>query len=390
MAGVSGWYSTPYECAEDPSLSHGVGWYQDGQLLASTYQNPATGVAYTPQELQALAGGTTPTGTPGTTPTGAPGTTPTANLPTYQEWLNTNYPGATTTPEQLTGAHQEYLDWVTSQGGTIGADAQTPPTMSGVGTQPPGYIPGQLSPHIATTPTFGEGAAADIPLPEVTPAPPYEKTPEQIAFEGMYAGKLTDWVEEGGYGIPEETQAQMIQQQTDSLKARETESLRVMKNTMERRGLTNSGLIFANEQAIRSGTSVAIAGAIADVQIKSALIKLASFENAMGQAGQFLNYLSTQSQLAYQPEFATWQAQQMAKMQQWQGQLDLLKMEINQAYQTQNLTLQSQLQGQLDAQQHQYDVELMEMEIEANQQAATAEGWGGLLGTIFGWLFSWL
>ncbi|GAG86139.1 unnamed protein product, partial [marine sediment metagenome] len=188
----------------------------------------------------------------------------------------------------------------------------------------------------------------------------------------------------------EETQAQMIQQQTDSLKAREQESLRVMRNTMERRGLTDSGLLFANEQAIRSGTSVAIAGAIADVQIKSALIKLASFETAMGQAGQFLNYLSTQSQLAYQPEFATWQAQQMATMQQWQGQLDLLKMEINQAYQTQNLTLQAQLQSQLDAQQHQYDLQLMEMEIEANQKAAAAEGWGNLVGTIFGWLFSWL
>ncbi|GAG75790.1 unnamed protein product [marine sediment metagenome] len=59
----------------------------------------------------------------------------------------------------------------------------------------------------------------------------------------------------------------------------------------------------------------------------------------------------------------------MATMQQWQGQLDLLKMEINQAYQTQNLTLQAQLQSQLDAQQHQYDLQLMEMEIEANREA---------------------
>lgn len=338
------------------------GWYEYGSStpVQTSYINPATGSPYTPIEL----GGGTPTDP--TTPTGTPTGTPPETV--------TGAPAPPTDPtEPAYHWNPETGEWVT--------DVEQLP----VGGEYPheGAPTDPLRPDATT-------ALPTVTAPEVTPAPPYEITPEQQAFEDMYSGQLTDWVEAGGYGIPAETQAQMIQQQTDALKAREQESLRVMKNTMERRGLTNTGLIFANEQAIRSGTSKAIAGAIADVQIKSALMKLASFETAMGQAGQFLNYLSTQSQLAYQPQFATWQAQQMANMQSWQAEIDFMKMELNQAYQTQNLTLQAQLQSQLDAQQHQYDVQLMEMEIEANQKAAAAEGWGGLLGTIFGWLFSWL
>ncbi|MEA2015509.1 MAG: hypothetical protein U9O59_02135 [Actinomycetota bacterium] len=238
------------------------------------------------------------------------------------------------------------------------------------------------------TPTFGGGAGANIPTPEVTPAPAYEISPEQQAFEEMYGGEVTDWVEAGGYGIPEDTQAQMIQQQTDALKAREQENLRVMKNNMERRGITNSGFVFANSQNIRSNTSKTIAGAIADVQIKSSLMKMASFEKAMGQAGQFLGYLSEQSQLKYQPEFATWQAEQMAKLQKWQGQMDVYKMELNQAYQTQNIRLQSQLESELMEQQHQYDIELAEMEIEATQEMAKQEAKGSISGTVVTGLFT--
>jgi len=238
------------------------------------------------------------------------------------------------------------------------------------------------------TPTFREEAAAGIPTPEVTPAPPYEISPEQQAFEDMYGGKLTDWVETGGYGIPEETQNLMIQKQTDTLKAREQENIRVMRNNMERRGITNSGFVFANEQNIRSNTSVALAGAIADVQIKSALMKMSSFEKAMGQAGQFLGYLSEQSQLQYQPEFATWQAEQMAKMQVWQETMDRQKLAINQAYQQQNMELQAQLQSELAEQQHAYDLELAEMEIEATQEAAKAEAGGSISGSIVTGLFT--
>jgi len=77
----------------------------------------------------------------------------------------------------------------------------------------------------------------------------------------------------------------------------------------------------------------------------------------------------------------------MAKMQAWQAQIDLQKMAINQAYQQQNINLQAQLTSQLSAQQHGYDIELAEMEIEANQKAAKAKGIGSIFGTVLGFLF---
>jgi len=379
----------------------------------------------------------------------------------YQTWVTgLSAPAATTTtpattsttptytglsPEQITYAQEHY------PGVNIGmTPGYNPATSSWAdyikllkagGYPTAGLIePGTTAPTTTPTPTlptFGAGAAAGIPTPtitpapavtpppifeaaQVTPAPAYEISPAQQAFEEMLGGKITDWVEAGGYGIPEETQALMIQKQTDTLKARETENIRVMRNNMERRGITNSGFVFANEQAIRSNTTVAIAGAIADVQINSALMKMASFEKAMGATAQFLGYLSEQSQLKYAPKFATWtaqnaadfaawqantggtleqwkmqegnkfatwQAEQLATMQVWQGKLDVYKMELNQAYQTQNINLQGYWNQKLQDDQQAMDLQLAEMEIEANQQAAQAQGIGSLFGTILGFIF---
>ena len=245
---------------------------------------------------------------------------------------------------------------------------------------------GVLAPLLPTTTTapLPSLASINVPAPVVTPAPPYEISPAQTAFEEMVGGKITDWVEAGGYGIPEETQAQMIQQQTDVIKAGEAESLRVMKNNMERRGITNSGFIFAGEQAIRSNTSKTIAAGIADVQIKSALMKMASFETAMGQAGQFLGYLSEQSQLKYQPQFQTWAAQQQANLYQYQAKMDIYKTQLQQAYQQQNLILAGNIAAAAAAQQNIWDVEMAEMTLEAQKAAAQAEGAGKLFGASIG------
>lgn len=223
--------------------------------------------------------------------------------------------------------------------------------------------------------------------PEITPAPPYEISPEMQEMMDLYGETLTDWVTSGGYGLTPEVQAQMIQQQTDTLKAREQENIRIMKNNMERRGITNSGYLQANMNQITSNTTVALAGAIADVQIKSALMKMASFEKGMGAMAQYLGFLSEQSQLAYAPEFATWQAQQLATMQVWQGKLDVYKMELNQAYQTQNMEAQAYWTGVLAEQSHGFNLELAEMEIETNQNIAMAQGIGGIFGTILGFIF---
>ncbi|GAH79200.1 unnamed protein product, partial [marine sediment metagenome] len=50
----------------------------------------------------------------------------------------------------------------------------------------------------------------------------------------------------------------------------------------------------------------------------------------------------------------------------------------------QNMELQASLTSQLNAEQHGYDIALAEMEIEANQQAAAAEGAGQLIGGASG------
>ena len=278
------------------------------------------------------------------------------------------------TPEQQSAYAEEFTAAANAGGWSTENNQLVVPTTPG-------------APPTPAMPTFGAGAAAGIPTPTVTPAPAYEISPEMQEMMDLYGETLTDWVESGGYGLSPEVQAQMIQQQTDMLKAREQENIRVMTNNMERRGITNSGYLQANTNQITSNTTVALAGAIADVQIKSELMKMASFEKAMGAMAQYLGFLSEQSQLAYAPEFATWQAEQMATMQAWQGKMDIYKMELNQAYQTQNMQLQAQLTSQLNAEQNEFNLLLAEMEIEMNQQIAMAQGIGGLFGTVLGFIF---
>lgn len=269
-----------------------------------------------------------------------------------------------------------------------------------------------------TVPTITMPKAPTPPvIPEVPTVPPYEPLPEQVELAGEYAEALRAWREAGGYGIPEEVQTQMFQRVTDILKARETENIRVMRNDMEKRGLVNSGFIFANEQAIRSNTTVTIANSIRDIQISSALMKMASFEKMIGSTAQFIGYLAQESWKTYQPKMAQWemearyglaeygvaaeygiagyqakvqatmaqfQTDTLAVMKEWQGKFDLMKMELNQAYNQGNIELAGQIAANAASQQHLYNIELAEMEIEAAQQAAMAEGAGNLLGTASG------
>ncbi|MBA7538138.1 hypothetical protein ES705_30412 [subsurface metagenome] len=163
--------------------------------------------------------------------------------------------------------------------------------------------------------------APTIPGMEVTPAPEYAPTEEEVAWAEMYGGTIADIIKARGEGIPEETINLMIRQQTQALTAREDENMRLMHNDMERRGITESGLVFYNEQKIKSATTAAIANSITDIQIKSALMKMASFENALGQAGQFLGYLADQSKMFYVSKMATWEAQTDANLIKYQAQI---------------------------------------------------------------------
>ncbi len=255
------------------------------------------------------------------------------------------------------------------------------------------------------------------PMPEVPTVPPYEPSPEQVAWEAEYAEELAKWREAGGYGIPEEVQTQMIQRQTDILKAREQESIRVMRNNMESRGITNSGFVFANEMTIKSNTTLAIANSITDVQINSAMMKLASFEKAMGATAQFIGYLAEESWKTFQPKMAQWemearyglaeyevaaeygmadyqaqvqgtlaqfQADVMGVMAEWQAKFDLIKMELNQAYTQGNINLSNQWAQILQDDQQEHEIELAEWELKIQQEIAAAAGAGQAIGGASG------
>lgn len=276
---------------------------------------------------------------------------------------------------------------------TTHAQPTTVPATTTQPTQQTAYTPSSI--QLPPVRTGSVPSAPTFPAPTVTPAPEYEKSPEQQAWEEMYSQQLKQWVEAGGYGIPEETQQQMIQSLTEQLKAKEAEDIRIMRLNMERRGLTNSGLIFVNEQRIRANTTLALAQSVRDIQIQSALLKMASFERALASTAEFVSYLAAESAKAYQPKLATWQAQQEANLQQYaanvqarlaqySAQIEMQKLAIAQAYEQQNILLAHQLAMERDATQHQYDKELVQLQIEAQENIAKYQGKGQVVGTIGG------
>ena len=328
------------------------------------------------------------------------------------------------------------------------------PAVTPAPTVPAPVVPAM--PEVTPAPT--------ILAPEVAPAPGYVPTEEERTWAEMYGGTIEDIIKARGEGIPEETINLMIRQQSQALTAREDENLRVMHNDMERRGITESGLVFWNQQKIKSATTTALANSITDIQIRSSLMKMASFENALGRAGQFLGYLQEQSKMIYMGKMATWEAQTQANliqyqaqigadleqwkmvnqfnltnwqantqalfaqwdknstamieawkmenqfniaewetqanydmavfqietealMAKWSAQMDIYKLGISQAYLQNNMNLQAQINAQAAEQQHMWDVEMAEMEMEAENKIAATQGFFGLLGTLFGWIF---
>jgi len=464
------------------------GWYLKGSPnpIVASYKNPSTGSPYTWGELDTLLGVGTTTTTPTTTTTG---TTVTPQKLSFEEWLKITYPniyaqGQATDTAQFDKLSAEYKTWYNSQNwsGTTTTPSTTPTTTTPnieelMALMPQAPIP--VAPALAPMPTVTPAPIVEAPTvpampavtpapaitaPVVTPAPEYKPTAEEQAWSGMTGGEIKSIIEAKGLGIPQETQDLMIRQQTQALTAREDENLRLMANDMERRGITNSGLLFWNTEKIKSATTTAIAASITDIQIKSSLMKMASFENALGQAGQFLGYLQEQSKMVYTGKMATWEAQTQAdliqyqaqisvdldqwkmenqynlvgwqantqalfaawdknstsmveawkmanqfniaewetqanydlavfqiktqaKMANWAAKMDIYKLGILQAYNQSNTLLQAQIDKDAAAQQHIWDVERAEMEIEAANAQAAAQGIGNIVGTIIGGIF---
>ena len=416
---------------------------------------------------------------------------------TYAEFKNTYQNGyGLTTSDMLTAAYRTYQlkgTLPTAVGGTTTttaaetpaaetpeAEVLTPPVTptptveEQIALMPQAPVP--VAPPLAPAPSVTAAPVIQAPVvpampavtptptiaaPEVTPAPEYQPTAAESEMAAIYGGTVKDILAEGGRGLDQETQDLMIRKQTQVLMATEDENMRLMANDMERRGITNSGLVFWNQQKIKAATTTAIANSITDIQISSALMKISSFENALGHAGQFLGYLQEQSKMVYTGKMATWEArtqasliqyqaqinadmegwkmtnqynlagwqantqalfaqwemnstasiekwrmdnqfsiaewetqanynlaefqiQSQATLAQWSAQADIYKMGINQAYAENNINLAAQIAADAAAQQQLYNIELTEMELEAANQQAAAQGFGSLIGTTVG------
>ena len=262
-------------------------------------------------------------------------------------------------------------------------------------------------------PEYDDTAIPGIDVGEVTAgvvtageAPAYEISAAQKAWEESHAGRITDILSKGGLGIPEETQQLMKEKVFTDLKTREKESIRVLERDLEQRGIYNSNIYLSEKQKIRATTTRGLAAASTDIKIKSAFMKMASFENALGLSAQFLGYLSEQSQLAYAPKLETYRAQETAKLATFQAQeyakiatynaqvnaklttmqanVDIYKTKLHQAYATNNMSYAAEIAADAAHQAHLDNIVLAQMEIDAAKEQQKSELGANIFGTILG------
>jgi len=234
----------------------------------------------------------------------------------------------------------------------------------------------------------------DVPIPEYDPnaikpvhieaAPAYEQSQEQKDWAKMHSEQIQNIINKQGIGIDEATQQLMKQQTWDLIKSDRNEKIRRLKQTMEQRGITNSGLYISEEMKVHANATKALAASVTEVKIKSAFMKMASFENALGLSGQFLSYLDIQDQLSYAPKLATWSKRADAKIMAMQASVEVYKTKLQQAYAVNNMNAQAEIDAQFRTQQHKWDVELAEMEIEATEKQASADRSANIFGTVLG------
>ena len=234
----------------------------------------------------------------------------------------------------------------------------------------------------------------DVPIPDYDPgaikpvdieeAPAYEQTQEQKDWAAMHSAQIEAIIAKEGIGIDEATQQLMKQQTWDLIKADRNEKIRKLKETMEQRGITSSGLYISEEMKVHANATRALAASVTEVKIKSAFMKMASFENALGLSAQFLGYLSEQSQLAYAPKLATWAKRADAKIMAMQASVQVYVTKLQQAYTVNNMNAQAAIEAQFATQQNAWDVEMAEMEMEFAEEQAKLDRNANMFGTILG------
>ena len=370
------------------------GWYEVGNptLLTSSYRNPTTGMAYTPNELASMGGGT-PTGvTPTTRPTTPVGTTPTTSQleatttpqtkPVYNDYASfaavyskAPYTQIFKTSNALVDAWSKYQETGLLPSVSATTPATTTPTTSTVQpttSQLEGMTSptGQKSNHTGATTT---NPLANLQVPNVPTLPAYQPSAELEALSNKVGGAISDIIEQGGIGMGEDTKEALFLREAEVINANTAMASKNLEDKMAAQGLSNSGMAFSENMKLASKGTIAMANVMRDVQIQDSLMKVASYQNALGLGVQFLSYLSEESWREYQPTILNWQAK-----------VDMYKTAITQAYTQSNMALAQKYSMQLAQFEAQTNIQLTQMSIDAAAKAASKQNFWDILGTALG------
>jgi hypothetical protein len=397
-----------------PGTALQAGWYEYGGTtpIATTFVNPSTGVRYSQAELSALAGGgapvttpvaTTPTGTPATT---TPTTTPTSAVPTTSQLEATPVtsvaapPGLTSLTNPTT--YMNFASWVGVQGESMqgmsgeekawmynrykewlanlnaSATTTTPATTTPAETTPTtsqleagvsgGVQPSGVDPHLGLPATTGAGQVSGIPvLPAYQPSAAMEELSTQVG------GAIGNIIEQGGLGMGEDTKEQIFLREAEIINANTAQANKNLEDKMAVQGLSNSGMAFSEGMKLASKNSIAMANVMRDVEIQDSLMKVASYQNALGLGVQFLSYLSEESWREYQPT-----------LYQWQAKVDMYKLAITDAYNKQDIAFAHRNAMELAQFTAQTNIQLTQMTIDAAAKAADKDNFMEIVGTLIG------
>jgi hypothetical protein len=211
---------------------------------------------------------------------------------------------------------------------------------------------------------------------QIPAAPAYKPSAETLAWQERIGGNLENILEQGGIGIPEETKEQLYLREAETINASTTQAIKNLEDEMAAKGMSNSGLAFSEKMKLQAKGDIARANVMRDVEIQDAMMKLASYENALALSVQFVSYLSEESWRAYQPKLATWEAK-----------VTFYRDAIQQAYYEHNLALTHQYNMELAQFEADTNLQMAEMELEAQNQAAKSQGIGYVIGAVLGGIF---
>ena len=351
------WYATASSCPD--AVNPKPGWYSGTTFITSTYKNPSTGLAYTPTELAGIMGGAgsqAPMGSGGTT---TPTTSQLEASPSGVSYdpntgilTNPQY-GFTGTLEEWHKFHPEPLEYEGIAGPTVNRE--------GITTAPTTPL---------TIPTI-----ANLEVPQAPTLPPYKPTAELEQLSGQVGGAISGIIAEGGIGMGEETKEQLFLREAEIINASTAQAQRNLEDKMAAQGLSDSGMAFSEGMKLASKSTIAMANVMRDVAIQDSLMKIASYQNALGLGVQFLSYLSEESWRQYQPV-----------VEQWKAQVDMYRLAIQDAYNKQDLALAHRYDMELSQFQAQTQKELAQMEIDAAAKAAKKKNWWDIAGTGLGLL----